>query len=61
MEQTKTCKKCGKTFPATNEYFHTQKSNKDGLRKECKKCRADYDKIQRKSSTSLITKTVFSN
>lgn len=47
--ETKTCKKCGKTYPATNEYFHWHYAPKNGrpglLRARCKKCkRTDKDK-----------------
>lgn len=35
---TKTCTKCGETFPATLEYFSPSKLGKYGLRSECKPC-----------------------
>jgi ribosomal protein L40E len=38
---TKTCRKCGAEHPATNEFFGTDKSEKDSLRRICKKCYAD--------------------
>ncbi len=34
----KTCTKCGKTFPATTEFFHRNSENRDGLRSICKDC-----------------------
>lgn len=34
----KCCSKCGESKPATKEFFHARKSNKDGLRGECKVC-----------------------
>lgn len=34
----KTCTKCDRKHPATAEYFYRDKSSKDGLRCECKKC-----------------------
>lgn len=41
-DTTKTCSKCGNTYPATTEYFHQETANKDGLRNECKHCRYQY-------------------
>jgi 5-methylcytosine-specific restriction endonuclease McrA len=38
IPQTKTCTKCGETFPATTEFWHRKKGYKDGLRTECKEC-----------------------
>lgn len=35
---TKTCKKCTTKFPNTNEFFHKDKSQEDGLRTVCKLC-----------------------
>lgn len=34
----KTCSYCGRTFPATTEYFPRKSSCKDGLSYECKTC-----------------------
>lgn len=34
---TKTCTKCGQTYPATAEYFHRRKKN-NSLRSACKPC-----------------------
>ncbi len=34
----KRCSKCGNTFPATPEFFHRDKSAKDGLVYRCKGC-----------------------
>lgn len=34
----KTCSKCGKQFPATNEFFNRAKWIKSGLRPDCKAC-----------------------
>jgi hypothetical protein len=34
----KRCKKCGKEFPATTEYFYKHKECKDGLFGNCKDC-----------------------
>lgn len=38
------CTKCGNDYPRTEEYFHKAHGNKDGLNKQCKKCRCDYMK-----------------
>lgn len=35
----KHCPVCDNDFPATTEYFHRRKTNKDGLQSKCKKCR----------------------
>ena len=40
----KTCTKCGIGYEATTEFFHVQKSNKDGLRLWCKICQKKYKK-----------------
>lgn len=42
----KRCKKCLIEKPATSEYFHKDKSRKDGLREICKICRSK--KIEKK-------------
>ena len=34
----KTCTKCGKTFPATTEYFYKRKKGKYGLHAPCREC-----------------------
>lgn len=36
---TRTCTKCGESFPATTEYFYAQKDAKGGLQSQCKLCR----------------------
>lgn len=35
----KVCNRCHGELPATLEYFHISRSNKDGLFHECKECR----------------------
>lgn len=35
----KTCPKCKTQYPATKEFFHSDKSKKDGLASFCKKCK----------------------
>lgn len=37
-EDTKTCTKCGKVFPATTEFFHKRSRVPSGLYASCKKC-----------------------
>lgn len=39
MNKTKVCSKCGKSLPATREYFTLFKHAKDGFCSSCKKCR----------------------
>lgn len=41
---TKTCTKCGQTFPATAEFFHRGKVYKGGFRTWCKVCVREYGK-----------------
>lgn len=47
----KRCRQCKQTFPATTEFFHRDKSRKDGLMYECKHCRSQlgkqYDQIHK--------------
>lgn len=38
MAPTKQCKKCGKEYPATPEYFHCEKTGKHGVKSQCKAC-----------------------
>ena len=38
MSPTKVCTKCGVEYPATKEFFRTDKSRKYGLHAHCKKC-----------------------
>lgn len=35
---TKTCSRCGETFPATSDYYWIDRSTKDGLYSRCKNC-----------------------
>lgn len=39
---TRTCTKCGKTYPATTEFFFPHKRYKYGLYSWCKNCKRDY-------------------
>lgn len=36
----KRCSTCKRELPATSEYFHHHKSNKDGFQYQCKQCRS---------------------
>ena len=38
MDETKTCTKCGKTLPATTEYFYALPKGKRGVRGYCREC-----------------------
>lgn len=42
--ETKKCSKCGKEYPATKEYYHSNKRGKYGLVSVCKKCHKDWYK-----------------
>ena len=54
----KTCTTCKKDYPATAEYFHRAKQNKDGLHKQCKLCRnkqaSEYQKKRWKENKEDI-------
>ncbi len=39
MQETKACRICGVEYPATLEYFHAAKKNRDGLHGWCKECK----------------------
>src|SRR5690349_5443548 len=44
----KKCSRCPNSYPATTEYFHRDRGNKDGLRNMCKKCAIAYSKSYNK-------------
>ena len=52
----KTCTKCGKELPATNEYFVRDKSGKYGLRADCKNCNSIYRKKHYNKNKESIRK-----
>lgn len=52
----KVCSKCGKKFPATNEYFYPMKDRKDGLSNWCKECSKEWTKKYRIDNYDLILK-----
>lgn len=41
----KQCLKCGAIYPATSQFFHRDKSRKDGLFPWCKQCRYTFNKV----------------
>lgn len=43
----KECTKCGGRFPATTEYFHGEKTRKDGLYPQCKHCKNQSNKLSK--------------
>lgn len=47
--QEKVCTGCGETLLATTEFFFAQKSGKNGLIADCKKCRLQASKIWEKT------------
>lgn len=47
MIDVKICTICKKEFPATLEYFHSEKRNKNGLRGCCRICKRENDKQYR--------------
>lgn len=51
---TKICSKCGEEKPATTEYFRKAKTNKDGLRGQCKDCVKEYNKQYREENKEEI-------
>jgi len=52
----KTCTKCGKELPATNEYFARDKRGKHGLRADCKNCNSVYRKKHYNKNKKSIRK-----
>lgn len=47
MEETRTCKVCGETYPLTLEYFRHNGSNPKTFRHVCNKCRLAQEKVYR--------------
>lgn len=35
---SKVCAGCGRVLPASSEYFHRDRHNTDGLKRECRRC-----------------------
>lgn len=42
MDEKKTCIKCLKKLPKTEEFFRKNSNTKDGFEGQCKKCRQKY-------------------
>lgn len=42
MVKVKKCHRCGNTYPLTLDYFHKNKSKKDGFQSYCKTCNIEY-------------------
>ena len=53
-DNTKTCTKCGVTYPATVEFWHQYKRNKDGLKSRCKVCRCEYNRKRRAANPEKL-------
>lgn len=52
--EKKTCKKCGKEFLKTEDYFRKSPTTKDGLEGQCKSCRKKYfDDYRKKKKNQL--------
>ena len=39
---SKTCRRCGETYPLTAEHFHRMSKSRDGFHSLCKNCRTKY-------------------
>lgn len=64
MAEMKTCKECGKEFPATSEYFGKHKSAKNGLTNKCKICKKEYSQkyyIKNKEKMTLQHREYYKN
>jgi hypothetical protein len=48
MQPNQTCLGCGKSFPATSEYFH--KAKNDTLHARCKECRKQHEKDNKQAN-----------
>jgi 5-methylcytosine-specific restriction endonuclease McrA len=42
IENRTRCRKCGRRFPRTAEFWQREKTSADGFRTECKECRKSY-------------------
>lgn len=61
MTKSKTCTKCGKTLPATVEFFHKAKLGKYGLSAICKECVKIYYAKNRKRFLKKSKKYLLEN
>ena len=48
---TKTCTKCKGVFPATAEFFGSDKTKRDSLHSWCRACARDYDRTRNKTQS----------
>ena len=58
LHDTKKCNKCKNEYPATKEFFYSDKSKKDGLTTICKTCKSNREVIY---SDNDIGKTIDSS
>lgn len=49
MPELKICYSCKRSLPATTEYFSRHNKEKDGLRRQCKECKAKEARIYRQN------------
>ena len=54
----KICTKCGSGYPATTEYFYADRTHKDGLHSECKKCHKQVQKKRYQKARNLFLQRV---
>ena len=59
--ELKTCSKCKEELPATNEFFHKDKSRKDNLASRCRKCISKYNKEKIENNSELRRKKIESD
>lgn len=60
MISTKTCTKCKKEYPATNEHFHKHPAGKYGLQPICKTCKhIEENKRNTSNKDKLISKFIY--
>lgn len=52
-DNLKCCLRCSKEFPSTNEFFHRDKKQKDGLFYYCKSCVKAYQEERRSRERSI--------
>lgn len=52
--QTRACKKCGKEYPATSEFFPANRESKSGILWECRLCKRAYGKTWRAANSESI-------
>jgi len=54
LENTKKCNRCNNKYPATKEFFYSDKSKKDGLTTLCKTCKANREVIYSENDIGKI-------